>query len=153
MVTSGTDDKSRTSESNLAGEGRERVRENWEFRLRYVSEHLQASSFLSPSLSLSFILSRIIYASISNLRETVRKIIYVYIYIYIRIAAKWTVSRNDKPDKNSNLWIFKVSLNLVNFSRNIGKWFIGLPLYFTDSSNYEHQTLIKLGETIFQRFI
>lgn len=82
MVTSGTDDKSRTSESNLAGEGRERVRENWEFRLRYVSEHLQASSFLSPSLSLSFILSRIIYASISNLRETVRKIIYIYIYTY-----------------------------------------------------------------------
>lgn len=153
MVTSGTDDKSRTSESNLAGEGRERVRENWEFRLRYVSEHLQASSFLSPSLSLSHLFYLELY--MPQFRICVKQCakLYTYIYIYIRIAAKWTVSRNDKPDKNSNLWIFKVSLNLVNFSRNIGKWFIGLPLYFTDSSNYEHQTLIKLGETIFQRFI
>lgn len=151
MVTSGTDDKSRTSESNLAGEGRERVRENWEFLLRYVSEHLEASSFLSPPLFLSlffiYSISNYICLNFESAWNSAQN------YRYIHIAAKWTVSRNDKPDKNSNLWIFKVRLNLVNFSRNIGKWFIGLPLYFTDSSNYKHQTLIKLGETIFQRFI
>lgn len=151
MVTSGTDDKSRTSESNLAGEGRERVRENWEFLLRYVSEHLEASSFLSPPLFLSlffiYSISNYICLNFESAWNSAQN------YRYIHIAAKWIVSRNDKPDKNSNLWIFKVRLNLVNFSRNIGKWFIGLPLYFTDSSNYKHQTLIKLGETIFQRFI
>lgn len=85
MVTSGTDDKSRTSESNLPGE-RTSAR-----KLRVPSAICKRASpsellpfFRPPPLLLplffssSFILSRIIYASISNLRETVRKIIRYY---------------------------------------------------------------------------
>lgn len=118
--------------ANLICRGRERVRENWEFLLRYVSEHLQVSSFLSfaappPPSSLSFSLLHLFYLELymPQFRICVKQCAKLY-----GIVARWIVSRSDKPDKNSNLWIFKVRLNRVNFSRNIGKWFIGPPLYF-----------------------
>ena len=86
MVTSGTDDKSRTSESNLAGEN-ERAKIESSF-LRYVRAYHTNRGRLSLSLSLFHSLRdrsrsfhpvpRIIYASISNLRETVRKITSVH---------------------------------------------------------------------------
>lgn len=155
MVTSGTDDKSRTSESNLPGE-RTSAR-----KLRVPSAICKRASpsgapfFHSPfpSLSLSLFL-HLFYLELymPQFRICVKQC--AKLYGVYRIVARWIVSRSDKPDKNSNLWIFKVRLNRVNFSRNIGKWFIGPPLYFTDSSNYEHQSIwLNWGETIFHRFI
>lgn len=77
MVTGRTDDKSRTSESNLAGV-RNQVRENWEF----LAIRMRANGELHG----------IMYASISNLRETMCKITGIY-------TEKRTVSRNNKPNK------------------------------------------------------
>lgn len=80
MVTSRTDDKSRTSESNLAGENECAKIESSFYYMYARTVNGEATFPLSFSLSFlsSFFPARIIYASISNLRETVRKITGTY---------------------------------------------------------------------------
>lgn len=137
MVKSRTYDKSRTSESNFDGRG-ERVRENWWFLARYV--RAQKIPLFSPEF--------ISYTSISNLRETARK---------IARHAQQNEPHRDAINQTKSvpipLWIFirrTTSTAAGWLFRKCAGWFVGLFIYlYRLLVNYDHvEHLIKSRKPI-----